>query len=163
MSVFRNIMSRIFRGSTLAPSSAQAATPPAEEAGQRGGEIGGAALPGATPATPGGMPMAPAGTSSAAQPDASPQAAPAQPVDVEAVLTGMAAQNPQKLNWQSSIVDLMKLLDLDSSLASRKELAEELGYTGAKDGSAEMNIWLHRQVMRKLAENGGRVPDSLKG
>jgi hypothetical protein len=109
------------------------------------------------------MPMAPAGTSSAAQPDASPQAAPAQPVDVEAVLTGMAAQNPQKLNWQSSIVDLMKLLDLDSSLASRKELAEELGYTGAKDGSAEMNIWLHRQVMRKLAENGGRVPDSLKG
>jgi hypothetical protein len=115
-------------------------------------------MPGATPATPGGMPMAPVETSSAA----TASAAPAQPVDVEAVLQGMAAQNPQKLNWQSSIVDLMKLLDLDSSLSARKELAEELGYTGAKDGSAEMNIWLHRQVMRKLAENGGRVPDSLK-
>jgi hypothetical protein len=159
MSVFKNIMSRIFRGSTLAPSSAQAATPdqappPSEEAGQRGG----GAMPGATPATPGAMPPAPAETSAAAT-----ASAPAQPVDVEAVLSGMAAQTPQKLNWQSSIVDLMKLLDLDSSLAARKELAEELGYTGARDGSAEMNIWLHRQVMRKLAENGGRVPDSLKG
>jgi hypothetical protein len=112
-------------------------------------------MPGATPASPGAAPMAPAGTPSAA--------APAQPVDVEAVLTDMASRNPQKLNWQSSIVDLMKLLDLDSSLSARKELAEELGYGGAKDGSAEMNIWLHRQVMRKLAENGGRVPDSLKG
>ncbi len=157
MSVFKNIMSRIFRGSTLAPSSAQAATPdqaapPAEEAGQRGG-----AMPGATPATPGSAPMAPVEPSSAAT------AAPAQPVDVEAVLSGMASRNPQKLNWQSSIVDLMKLLDLDSSLSARKELADELGYTGAMDGSAEMNIWLHRQVMRKLAENGGRVPDSLKG
>ncbi|MGG5809170.1 DUF3597 domain-containing protein, partial [Falsiroseomonas sp. CW058] len=90
-------------------------------------------------------------------------AAPAAPVDVEAVLREMAARNPQKLNWQTSIVDLMKLLDLDSGLAARKELAGELGYTGPQDGSAEMNIWLHRAVMRKLAENGGRVPDSLKG
>jgi hypothetical protein len=65
-------------------------------------------------------------------------------------------------NWRQSIVDLMKLLDLDSSLAARKQLAQELGYTGALDGSAEMNIWLHKQVMAKLMESGGTVPDSLK-
>jgi hypothetical protein len=65
-------------------------------------------------------------------------------------------------NWKQSIVDLMKLLNLDSSLNSRKQLAQELGYTGAHDGSAEMNIWLHKQVMAKLMESGGTVPDSLK-
>ena len=89
-------------------------------------------------------------------------AAQQQQVDVEAVLNGMAAKNPQKLNWRTSIVDLMKLLDLDSSLQERKELATELGYTGAKDGSAEMNLWLHKQVMNKLAANGGKVPAELK-
>jgi hypothetical protein len=68
--------------------------------------------------------------------------------------------NPD-LNWRTSIVDLMKLLDLDSSLSNRSELAGELGYTGAKDGSAEMNIWLHREVMRQLAANGGRVPAGM--
>ena len=90
-------------------------------------------------------------------------ATPAQPVDVEAVLTGIAQKkgNPD-LNWKSSIVDLMKLLDLDSSLDNRKELATELGYTGAKDGSAEMNIWLHKAVMQQLAKSGGHVPASLK-
>ncbi|MCJ2024964.1 MULTISPECIES: DUF3597 domain-containing protein [unclassified Methylobacterium] len=84
------------------------------------------------------------------------------PVDVEAVLTGMAEKNPQKLDWRHSIVDLMKLLDLDSGLASRKQLADELHYTGDKEDSASMNIWLHKQVMQKLAENGGKVPDDLK-
>ncbi|WP_298092630.1 DUF3597 domain-containing protein, partial [uncultured Sphingomonas sp.] len=92
-------------------------------------------------------------------------AAPAQPVDVdvEQVLTGIAQSkgNPN-LNWRTSIVDLMKLLDLDSSLDNRKELATELGYSGAKDGSAEMNIWLHKAVMRELEKSGGRVPASLK-
>ena len=83
-------------------------------------------------------------------------------VDVEAVLTKMADDNDEDLNWRQSIVDLMKLLNLDSSLGARKQLAQELGYTGALDGSAAMNIWLHKQVMRKLAENGGKVPDSLK-
>jgi hypothetical protein len=83
-------------------------------------------------------------------------------VDVEAVLIKMADDEDEDLNWRQSIVDLMKLLKLDSSLAARKQLAQELGYTGALDGSAEMNIWLHKQVMRKLAENGGKVPDSLK-
>ncbi|MCJ2134654.1 DUF3597 domain-containing protein [Methylobacterium sp. J-026] len=85
-----------------------------------------------------------------------------EPVDVAAVLTGLAEKNSQTLDWRHSIVDLMKLLDLDSGLASRKQLADELHYTGDKDDSAAMNIWLHKQVMQKLAENGGKVPDDLK-
>jgi hypothetical protein len=84
-----------------------------------------------------------------------------QPVDVEAVLKAREAAHPG-LNWRTSIVDLMKLLELDPSLANRKELATELGYTGAKDGSAEMNIWLHKAVMRELAANGGTVPADLR-
>ena len=72
-----------------------------------------------------------------------------------------AAKGNPDLNYKSSIVDLMKLLDMDSSLDNRKELATELGYTGAKDGSAEMNIWLHKHVMRQLAANGGKVPANL--
>ena len=82
-------------------------------------------------------------------------------VDVIAHLEEMAAQNSQKLNWKSSIVDLMKLVGMDSSLQERKDLAMELGYTGALEGSAEMNIWLHKAVMRELAKNGGVVPAEL--
>lgn len=103
-----------------------------------------------------------AGGSSTPAPTGSAGSSGGQPVDVEAVLTGMAEKNPQKLDWRHSIVDLMKLLDLDSGLASRKQLADELHYTGDKDDSASMNIWLHKQVMQKLAENGGKVPDDLK-
>ena len=86
-------------------------------------------------------------------------------VDVNAVLNEMASKNSEKLDWKKSIVDLMKLVGMDSSLASRKELATELGYTGDKDDSATMNIWLHKQVLKKLAENGGKVPSifSTKG
>jgi hypothetical protein len=86
-----------------------------------------------------------------------------QPVDVEQVLSGIASEkgNPD-LNWRTSIVDLMKLLDLDSSLANRKELATELGYTGEKNGSAEMNMWLQKAVMKELEKNGGKVPAGLK-
>jgi hypothetical protein len=107
-----------------------------------------------------------------AQPQAMPQmqqqagaglaGAAAEAVDVDAVLAAAAAQKGQQLNYQSSIVDLMKLLDLDSSLDNRKQLATELGYTGDKNGSAEMNIWLHHRVMEELERNGGRVSDSLK-
>ena len=86
-------------------------------------------------------------------------AAPPAEVDVDAILTAEAAG--KDLNWRTSIVDLMKLLGIDSSLANRKELATELGYTGALDGSAEMNIWLHKAVMRELAANGGKVPADL--
>ncbi|RJF90333.1 DUF3597 domain-containing protein [Sphingomonas cavernae] len=96
-------------------------------------------------------------------PAAAPAAAPViAEVDVVAVLTEKAAGAGQALNWRSSIVDLMKLLDLDSSLENRKELAAELGYTGDTNDSATMNIWLHKQVMRELSENGGIVPAELK-
>jgi hypothetical protein len=87
---------------------------------------------------------------------------PATPVDVAAVLGKLAAQNKEKLDWRHSIVDLMKLLNLDSSLAARKALADELHYTGDKNDSATMNMWLQKQVMQKLAENGGKVPDELR-
>jgi len=88
-------------------------------------------------------------------------AAQGQNVDVVQVLTARAAQKTEKLDWRRSIVDLMKVLDLDSSLSNRKELAKELGYKGELNGSAEMNIWLHKQVMQKLAANGGKVPAEL--
>jgi len=88
--------------------------------------------------------------------------APMSNVDVEAVLTKLAADSKEKLDWRKSIVDLMKLLKLDSSLTARKELAKELGYTGDTNDSASMNIWLHKQVMAKLAANGGKVPADLR-
>jgi hypothetical protein len=83
-------------------------------------------------------------------------------VDVADVLTKLAAEKKEKLDWRHSIVDLMKLLDLDSSLSARKELAQELRYSGNMNDSAAMNVWLHKQVMQKLAENGGKVPEELK-
>ena len=99
-----------------------------------------------------------------AAPQAQPQAAPAMmdQVDVEEILTNMQKSSGQQLNWRSSIVDLLKLLGLDSSLQARKELAAELHYTGDTSDSASMNIWLHRQVMNKLAANGGKVPADLR-
>ena len=87
---------------------------------------------------------------------------PMSDVDVGAVLSGLAAKNKEKLDWKRSIVDLMKLLGLDSSLAARKQLATELGYKGDMNDSATMNIWLHKQVMAKLAANGGKVPAELQ-
>ena len=80
---------------------------------------------------------------------------------MDAVLSDLAAKNPQKLNWKTSIVDLMKLLEIDSSLENRKELARELGYTGDTQDSAAMNVWLHKRVMQELEKNGGRVPASM--
>ena len=114
----------------------------------------------AAPAGGGQIPAGGALQGNAAAP--APTLEPAAAVDVEQVLTNIAASkgNPD-LNYRTSIVDLMKLLGLDSSLENRKELATELGYTGEKDGSAEMNIWLHREVMRQLAANGGKVPASM--
>jgi len=91
-----------------------------------------------------------------------PAAGPSAQVDIEAVLIQMAASKHEKLNWQTSIVDLMKLVDLDPSLENRKNLASELGYTGNTQDSASMNIWLHKEVMQKLAASGGKVPDSLR-
>ena len=105
---------------------------------------------------------APAQAATAAAASGAPAAPAAQPVDVEAVLSGLASQRSETLNWRTSIVDLMKLLNLDSSLNARKELAGELHYSGDTNDSASMNVWLHKQVMVKLAENGGKVPDDLK-
>ena len=91
-----------------------------------------------------------------------PSAAPAQTVDVAPILEKAAAAKKEKLNWRTSIVDLMKALDMDSSFGARKELAKELGYTGDTNDSAKMNIWLHKQVMTKLAANGGKLPPEIK-
>jgi hypothetical protein len=88
-------------------------------------------------------------------------AAVAQHVDVAAVLDKMAASHHEKLDWKHSIVDLMKLVGMDSSLSARKELAADLHYTGDTNDSAKMNMWLHKEVMRKLADNGGKVPADL--
>jgi uncharacterized protein DUF3597 len=117
------------------------------------------AAPAGTPAAP-AAPSAPATAPSSAP--ASPAAKPATQVDVADVLTKLAAKSREKLDWRHSIVDLMKLLNLDSSLAARKALAGELHYTGDTNDSATMNIWLHKQVMQKLADNGGKVPDELR-
>ena len=121
---------------------------------------------------PANAPAAPGTTTAPATPTASapastpaPAPAPVAPmaeVDVESMLNAMAQKAPEKLNWRTSNVDLMKLLGLDSSLTARKELAKELHYTGDTNDSASMNIWLHRQVMTKVAANGGKVPADLK-
>jgi uncharacterized protein DUF3597 len=113
------------------------------------------AIFGTKPAATAAQSAGPAGTPATA-------GAPISRLEVEAMIEKIDAAQDEDLNWQESIVDLMKLLKLDSSLGARKQLAKELGYTGALDGSAEMNIWLHKQVMTKLAESGGHVPASLK-
>jgi hypothetical protein len=112
---------------------------------------------------PSSAPASSTGASAPTGASAGPAAArPISRADVEAILQKLAAEQREDFDWRKSIVDLMKLLKLDSSLGARKQLAQELGYTGALDGSAEMNVWLHKQVMIKLAESGGKVPDSLK-
>ena len=106
-----------------------------------------------------------AGTQTAQTPASTPAAAagPTPVVDVAAVLNELAAKNPEKLDWKRSIVDLMKLVGMDSSLAARKELAVDLHYTGDQSDSVSMNIWLHKEVLKKLSENGGKVPQELLG
>ena len=116
----------------------------------------------ANPQTTQRAPSTPPGTAASRPPAQAPATQPAsQPVDVEASLEGMAAKSGQKLNWRTSIVDLMKLVGMDSSLENRKELARELGYTGDTGDSAAMNIWLHKRVMKELAAHGGKVPANM--
>ena len=93
---------------------------------------------------------------------AAPASAPAQRVDVAPILDKAVAAKHEKLEWRTLIVDLMKALDIDSSFAARKELAKELGYGGDTNDSASMNVWLHKQVMAKLAANGGKLPPEIK-
>jgi Domain of unknown function (DUF3597) len=151
MSVFGNIVSAIF-GSKHAASVTAAAgsSAPSPSAGS-------ATAPSPSTATAAGAAAPSAGTSAG-----SAAAKPISKADVEAILAKLDEEQDEDYDWKRSIVDLMKLLKLDSGLAARKQLAKELGYTGALDGSAEMNVWLHKQVMIKLAETGGKVPDSLK-
>ena len=148
MSVFSNIMTKIF---SAAESVEKAVMPEA------------AAAPTAspTPAAPATMPGSSPAPAAAPAPTATSTSSP--PVDVEKVLSDMAAQKGGGGNWQTSIVDLLKLLDLDSSLTARKELANELDVHVGADGSAEENIALHKGVMQKLAENGGKVPAGMMG
>ena len=134
MSIFGKIMSAIFGHSA-------SATPPSSGTASAGAAAGG-------------------GTSAASS--AASSAAPAQSVDVAPILDKAVAAHKEKLEWRTSIVDLMKALDIDSSFAARKELAKELGYTGDSNDSASMNIWLHKQVMTKLAANGGKLPPDIK-
>ena len=115
--------------------------------------FGRSSAPGTTAAT--GTSAAPTGSGGAA-------AKPISRAEVDAMIAKLADAQDEDFNWKQSIVDLMKLLKLDSSLTARKQLAQELGYTGALDGSAEMNIWLHKQVMTKLAANGGKLPPDIK-
>ena len=131
MGIFSNIMGKIFGHK---PKTAPAPTP--------------------APAAP----SAPAPTAAAV---AVAPTAPPPVIDVTAALDDMAASAGQTLDWRHSIVDLMKLVGMESSLSERKELADELGYTGDKGDSATMNIWLHKQVIKKLSENGGKVPAEL--
>jgi hypothetical protein len=112
--------------------------------------------------TAGGAAAAPPSSTATTTSTGSAPAKPISKADVEGILQKLAAEQREDLDWRRSIVDLMKLLKLDSGLGARKQLAQELGYTGALDGSGEMNVWLHRQVMTKLAETGGKVPDSLR-
>jgi Domain of unknown function (DUF3597) len=146
MSIFGKIMGAIFGShASAAPASGGAAPTGSAPAGSSASAGGG------SPAS-----MSPAAGSSSAP------AAPPQSVDVAAIVDKAAKAKGEKLEWRTSIVDLMKALDIDSSLSARKELAHELGYTGDTSDSATMNIWLHKQVMAKLAANGGKLPPEIK-
>src|SRR5690348_9179415 len=125
------------------------------------GKIMGAIFGHSAAATSAGGAAAPAGGGAGAG-SGTASAAPAGSVDVAAIVDKAAAAKHEKLEWRTSIVDLMKALDIDSSLAARKELAKELGYTGDTNDSASMNVWLHKQVMAKLAANGGKLPPEIK-
>jgi hypothetical protein len=116
-----------------------------------------------TPAAPGTSATTGVGGTSAApvSPSPSPSAPTAAPVDVGAKLDALAASHPENANWKTSIVDLLKLLNIDSSLTNRQNLAKELNYTGSTDDSATMNVWLHKAVLTKLSQNGGQVPAEL--
>jgi len=142
MSLFDSIKNAIF-GHAAAPEPAKTVTTPT--------------APGAAPK----LPDVDSRTGMLAEPVAAPGSP--QAVDIEAVLNGLMRKRGEKLNWQTSIVDLMKLVGLDPSLQNRKQLAQELGYTGDTSDSAGMNIWLHKQVMTRLEQNGGKLPAGMGG
>jgi hypothetical protein len=137
MSILGTIMAKVLGKAPASPAAAAPAAPSAQASG-----------------TTNAAPSAPAPTSSSAPPGPS--------VDVAAALDDLSDKTTEKLDWRHSIVDLMKLLSIDSSLAARKQLANELHYDGDTSDSASMNVWLHKQIMAKLAANGGKLPEDLK-
>jgi hypothetical protein len=141
MGLFNSLVSAIW---SHAPKAAAPASAPVTGAKKETPAPAGTPTPGSAPAAP--APAAPA---------------PATQVDVGAILDSLAAKSSEQLDWKRSIVDLMKLVGMDSSLGARKELAKDLGYSGDMSDSASMNIWLHSAVMKKIAENGGKVPADL--
>ena len=158
MGMLTNLISKIFGHASTASSTTAAPASTTIESATAPSATTPAASP-VSPATP-----APAATPvPVAAPAATPEmaAAPTQSVDVPAILDGLAAKNPEKLDWKRSIVDLLKLVDMDSSLSARKKFATELHYTGDENDSATMNIWLHKQVLRELSEHGGKIPREL--
>ena len=149
MGILSNIFSKIFPGSQQKqqqPQARQSTTQAGSSQASTGGSQQAGAAPGAQPAARTAAPPPP----------------PMQQVDVEAILNHKAQSAGEPLNWRTSIVDLLKLLDIDHSLSARKELAQEMDYKGDMSDSASMNIWLHRQVMNRLAANGGKVPADLR-
>ena len=153
MSIFSSIASKIFGRGTAAPSPQ---SPAGSQQTAPGNKV---AFNNPTSTAPAPGHISPADSNPLPGQTGAPAAT---PVDVEAILNNLASKNTQKLEWRHSIVDLLKLLDLDSSLLARQALARELHYSGSMEDSASMNIWLHRQVMQKLADNGGKIPDDLK-
>ena len=143
MGLFNTLMSKIFsHGASAAPATS------------------GAPAPAPAPA-PTSSPSAAVPVPSTSAPAATPAPPPAPAVDVAAILDSLAAKNSEKLDWKHSIVDLMKLVGMDSSFSARKELAHDLHYSGDMNDSAAMNMWLHKEVMKQLAANGGKVPQNL--
>lgn len=153
MSIFGTIMSKVFGDHHPAATPTSTPAAPAETQTASTSE--------ATPSAPPAAPPSPETDSSTSTPAPASTGAPPSPVDVAEVLDGMESRAGQKLDWRRSIVDLMKLLGMDSSLSARKELAHELNYTGDTGDSAAMNMWLHKEVMAKFAANGGKLPPDL--
>lgn len=156
MGMFHDLMNNIFKHASAGtpaakePAAPAASTPtaptpePPAQAAPEGGTVSGGTVPAVT----------------ADHKSSPPPAVPAS-VDVGAVLDGLAAKNPEKLDWKHSIVDLLKLTGMDSSLSARKTLAQELHYPGDPNDSAQMNVWLHKEVLKQLAQNGGKLPAGL--
>ena len=157
MGILDTIKSKLFGKSTPQPEKPAAAASTASAAPKPAATSSGYVPGGSSNSTLGGVKPAASFASAPA-----PAAAPVQPVDIEAILDAAVAAKGVKLNWRQSIVDLLKALDLDSSLAARKELAADLKYSGTHaDGTAEKNIWLHKELMKQLSENGGKIPKEL--
>ncbi len=155
MGIFSKIKDAIFGHPAAAAESASVQSSPSAGAQVEPPASTASPVGGTAPVTP-----ATSGASPAPAQSAPPQA---QSVEIAPILDAAVKSSGQKLDWKHSIVDLMKALGMDASLAERKELADELGYTGEKDGSAAMNTWLHKALLKKLSENGGKVPADLLG